>query len=71
MGSIDTDNFEQRLQRFHVTATSHSLNYLPEYIANRHGYFREQGLEVYETIVDDGSALRGLTNVKVSFLRQP
>jgi NitT/TauT family transport system substrate-binding protein len=60
MGSIDTDDFEQRLQRFHVSATSHSLNYLPGYIANRHGDFREQGLEVtvsvphpWDRVLDD------------------
>lgn len=34
------------LIRFHVAATGHSLNYLPEYIANRRGFFKEQGLEV-------------------------
>ncbi|TPX09374.1 uncharacterized protein E0L32_009418 [Thyridium curvatum] len=34
------------LERFHVSATGHSLNYLPEYIAARHGFFREQGLQV-------------------------
>ncbi|KAK9369844.1 hypothetical protein V1509DRAFT_676858 [Lipomyces kononenkoae] len=34
------------MQRFQVAATGHSLNYLPEYIANRHGFFHEQGLEV-------------------------
>lgn len=34
------------MEHFHVTATGHSLNYLPEYIAHRHGYFYEQGLEV-------------------------
>lgn len=32
-------------QRFHLTATGHNLNYLPEYIARRHGYFKEQGLD--------------------------
>jgi NitT/TauT family transport system substrate-binding protein len=38
------------MERFHVTATGHSLNYLPEYIAQRHGFFREQGLEVTVTV---------------------
>ncbi|KAF6831052.1 hypothetical protein CPLU01_06988 [Colletotrichum plurivorum] len=38
------------LQRFHVSATGHSLNYLPEYIAQRHGFFREQGLDVTVTV---------------------
>lgn len=36
--------------RFHITATGHSLNYLPEYIAHRHGFFREQGLDVTVTV---------------------
>lgn len=31
---------------FHLTATGYNLNYLPEYIALRHGFFREQGLDV-------------------------
>ncbi|KAJ5657806.1 periplasmic binding protein-like II [Penicillium longicatenatum] len=35
----------QIMQRFHLTATGHNLNYLPEYIARRHGYFKEQGLD--------------------------
>ena len=35
-----------KLERFHVAATGHSLNYLPEYIAQRHGFFHEQGLDV-------------------------
>ena len=34
------------MQPFHLTATGYNLNYLPEYIALRHGFFREQGLEV-------------------------
>lgn len=38
------------MERFHVTATGHSLNYLPEYIAQRHGFFREQGLNVTVTV---------------------
>ena len=35
----------QIMQRFHLTATGHNLNYLPEYIARRHGFFEEQGLD--------------------------
>lgn len=31
---------------FHVSATGHSLNYLPEYIAVRQGFFEEEGLRV-------------------------
>uniref|UniRef100_A0A093VCP2 4-amino-5-hydroxymethyl-2-methylpyrimidine phosphate synthase n=1 Tax=Talaromyces marneffei PM1 TaxID=1077442 RepID=A0A093VCP2_TALMA len=38
------------MTRFHVTATGHSLNYLPEYIATRHGFFKELGLEVSVTV---------------------
>ena len=34
------------MQTFHLTATGYNLNYLPEYIASRHGFFREQGLDV-------------------------
>jgi NitT/TauT family transport system substrate-binding protein len=34
------------MQPFHLTATGYNLNYLPEYIASKHGFFREQGLDV-------------------------
>jgi NitT/TauT family transport system substrate-binding protein len=34
------------MQPFRLTATGYNLNYLPEYIASRHGFFREQGLDV-------------------------
>lgn len=34
------------MQPFHLTATGYNLNYLPEYIALRHGFFLEQGLDV-------------------------
>ena len=34
------------MQPFHLTATGYNLNYLPEYIALRHGFFAEQGLDV-------------------------
>jgi NitT/TauT family transport system substrate-binding protein len=34
------------MQSFHLTATGYNLNYLPEYIALRHGFFAEQGLDV-------------------------
>ncbi|SPO06471.1 uncharacterized protein DNG_09161 [Cephalotrichum gorgonifer] len=40
----------ENLENFHVSATGHSLNYLPEYIAQRHGFFREQGLDVTVTV---------------------
>ena len=38
------------MDNFHVSATGHSLNYLPEYIAKRHGFFAEQGLNVTVTV---------------------
>jgi NitT/TauT family transport system substrate-binding protein len=34
------------MQPFHLTATGYNLNYLPEYIALRHGFFLEQELDV-------------------------
>lgn len=34
------------MQPFHITATGYNLNYLSEYIALRHGFFKEQGLDV-------------------------
>lgn len=36
----------ESLERFHVAATGHSLNYLPQYIAQRYGFFKQQGLEI-------------------------
>ena len=38
------------METFKLTATGHNLNYLPQYIAQRHGFFREQGLELVTTI---------------------
>jgi NitT/TauT family transport system substrate-binding protein len=38
------------VHRFSVSATGHSLNYLPEYIANWRGFFAEEGLEVSVTV---------------------
>jgi len=38
------------MQQFHLTATGYNINYLPQYIADRHGFFREQGLDVVTTI---------------------
>lgn len=35
---------------FHVSATGHSLNYLPEYIAVRQGFFEEEGLRVTASV---------------------
>jgi len=34
------------MDRFRITATGHSLNYLPEYVAADQGFFAEEGLEV-------------------------
>lgn len=38
------------MQPFRLTSTGHNINYLPQYIAQRHGFFREQGLDFAETI---------------------
>ncbi len=38
------------MQDFHVTATGHSLNYLPEYIAGWQGFFADEGLQVAATV---------------------
>lgn len=38
------------MQRFHVSATGHSLNYLPEYVAKWQGFFAEEDLEVSVTV---------------------
>ncbi|KAK5050995.1 hypothetical protein LTR84_003554 [Exophiala bonariae] len=38
------------MQPFHLTATGFNINYLPQYIAHRHGFFSEQGLDVITTI---------------------
>jgi NitT/TauT family transport system substrate-binding protein len=37
-------------QQFRLTATGYNINYLPQYIATRHGFFSEQGLDVVTTI---------------------
>ncbi|KAL4965443.1 ABC transporter substrate-binding protein [Aspergillus stella-maris] len=34
------------MESFHISATGHSLNYLPQYIAQRHGFFAEHNLHV-------------------------
>lgn len=48
------------MQEFHITATGHSLNYLPEYIAVGQGFFEEEGLTVtasvprpWDVVLDD------------------
>lgn len=33
------------MDRFHISATSHWPNYLPEYVARDHGYFADEGLD--------------------------
>jgi NitT/TauT family transport system substrate-binding protein len=38
------------MTRFHLTATGLNINYLPQYIAERHGFFRAQGLETSYSI---------------------
>ncbi|KAH8901721.1 periplasmic binding protein-like II [Thozetella sp. PMI_491] len=63
------------MQPFHLTATGYNLNYLPEYIALRHGFFREQGLDVtvniptpWDGVLDalaDGSAVMCLGGIWV------
>lgn len=38
------------MQRFHISATGHSLNYLPEYVANWQGFFADEGLAISVTV---------------------
>ncbi|KAI1616683.1 hypothetical protein EDD36DRAFT_143010 [Exophiala viscosa] len=38
------------MQPFHLTATGYNINYLPQYIAHRHGFFGDEGLDVTTTI---------------------
>lgn len=38
------------MQEYHVTATGHSLNYLPEYIATEQGFFADAGLLVTASV---------------------
>ena len=64
-----------KMQTFKLTATGYNLNYLPEYIALRHGFFREQGLDVtvniptpWDGVLDalaDGSADMALGGIWV------
>jgi len=66
---------EEVMQPFHLTATGYNLNYLPEYIALRHGFFREQGLDVtvniptpWDGVLDqlaDGTAVMALGGIWV------
>jgi NitT/TauT family transport system substrate-binding protein len=63
------------MQPFNLTATGYNLNYLPEYIALRHGFFSEQGLDVkvniptpWDGVLDalhDGSADMALGGIWV------
>ena len=48
------------MQTFHISATGHSLNYLPEYVAVDQGFFEEEGLRVtaevpspWDRVLDD------------------
>lgn len=38
------------MQNFHISATGHSLNYLPEYVAVWQGFFEEEGLAVTASV---------------------
>jgi NitT/TauT family transport system substrate-binding protein len=38
------------MQTFNLTATGYNINYLPQYIAQRHGFFAKQNLNVVTTI---------------------
>lgn len=41
------------MDRFHVSATSHWPNYLPEYVAKEQGFFAEEGLDFSRSAPDD------------------
>ncbi|KAF2671947.1 hypothetical protein BT63DRAFT_184205 [Microthyrium microscopicum] len=70
-----TNGTEKTLEPFHMTATGYNLNYLPEYIASRHGFFKEQGLDVtvnipspWDGVLDslhDNSAIMALGGIWV------
>lgn len=74
---INTNGVERKqvLEPFPLTATGYNLNYLPEYIALRHGFFKEQGLDVsvnipvpWDGVLDalhDGSAKMALGGIWV------
>lgn len=63
------------MDRFLVSATGHSLNYLPHYIASEQGFFAAEGLEVTEVVprpwdlvldhIRDGSAEAALGGIWV------
>jgi len=38
------------MQRFHISATGHSVNYLPEYVADWQGFFAAEDLEISVTV---------------------
>lgn len=48
--SLATEPNQPAMETFNLTATGHNLNYLPQYIAQRRGFFEEQGLELITTI---------------------
>lgn len=41
------------MDRFHVSATSHWPNYLPEYVAKEQGFFADEGLDFSRSAPDD------------------
>lgn len=63
------------MQGFPITATGHSLNYLPEYVAAEEGFFEAEGLRVTATVprpwdqvlddLRDGSAAAALGGIWV------
>ena len=63
------------MQRFHISATGHSVNYLPEYVAAWQGFFAQEGLDVtasvpspWDRVLDDiadGSAEAALGGIWV------
>lgn len=63
------------MNKFHVSATGHSLNYLPHYAAVSRGYFADEGMEVsvsvpspWDQVLDDiaeGSAFAALGGIWV------
>jgi len=63
------------MDRFLISATGHSLNYLPQYVAEEQGFFHEEGLEVSEVVprpwdlvlkhINDGTAEAALGGIWV------
>ena len=63
------------MQQFHVSATGHSVNYLPQYVATWQGFFAAEGLEVTASVpnpwdlvlddIDSGKAQAALGGIWV------